>query len=369
MTTEFQQELVNFSNRISSISGKCSTEEGTKQFLVLPFLEFLGYDCKNPSEVCPECSADFSDKYKNRVDYAILRNEEPVIAVECKCVGSDIRDDRGQLRSYFNAVKTIKLGILTNGTVYEFYADSDEPNMMDQTAFLSIDLIDISRGKIEDSAIDGLSGLKKSTFDPENIGAEAKKKIIFQSIVHQLDGLANAPSEAFTRMLLQNAGLSHIRTKNLSEYQDIVKVAFREFINLRILQRLDISTKESEKTSTPPTTTPELPADSAPSSGIITTETEIEAFHYAKERLAFLVRDEDMFSKISEIQYRDYLGKFIVFYKKERKGRLFEFLENKDNHKYTFIFPDGSEFSGDDLSSVQIDKPLLETFQKRLAEA
>ncbi len=370
MAMDFRQDLINFAKRMTAIAPKCISEEGTKLFLILPFLEFLGYDCKNPLEVCPEHGADFSDKYKNRVDYAILKDDEPVIAVECKCVGTAKKDDRGQLRSYFNAVKTIKMGILTDGLIYEFYADSDEPNMMDQTAFLMVDLEEAAKGKIEDSAIDGLARLKKSSFDPENIGAEAKKKIIFQCIVNQLGELADAPNESFTRMLLQNAELSHIRAKGLAEYQDLVKIAFREFINLRILQRLDISTKETEKSATSVVSAPESASESATvESGIVTTDTEMEAFHYAKQRLAFLVEDEDSFSRIDDVQFRDYQGKFIVFYKKERKGRLFDFFENQqEDKKYRFVFCDGTEVTGRDLHAMQIDAPLLEIFRKRLAE-
>ena len=54
-----------------------------------------------------------------------------------------MKDDRGQLKSYFNASPTITLGVLTDGLQYEFYADSDKPNMMDDTAFLKINLREI----------------------------------------------------------------------------------------------------------------------------------------------------------------------------------------------------------------------------------
>lgn len=39
----------------------------TKQFLVLPFLNLLGYNVFDPNEVMPEHHADFSDKYTLRV--------------------------------------------------------------------------------------------------------------------------------------------------------------------------------------------------------------------------------------------------------------------------------------------------------------
>lgn len=179
MSDDFRQKFKIFSERMISISTRCNNEEATKLFLVLPLINFLGYDTMNPDEVCPEHNADFSDKYKNRVDFAILKEGAPVIAIECKSLGSELKDDRGQLRSYFNAAPTVKMGVITDGMVYEFYADSDEPNMMDSNAFLSFDLHDIAKGKIEDSVVDGLKSLQKSNFDPENIGAEAKKKANF----------------------------------------------------------------------------------------------------------------------------------------------------------------------------------------------
>jgi hypothetical protein len=89
--------------------------------------------------------------------------------IECKCCGLPLKDERGQLRSYFNAASTVKMGVLTDGLVYEFYADSEEPNMMDQTAFLSVDLRQVAKGKIEESVLDGLRGLQKAAFDPGHL--------------------------------------------------------------------------------------------------------------------------------------------------------------------------------------------------------
>jgi hypothetical protein len=246
MADDFRQKVKAFAERMVSLAPRCVNEESTKLFLILPFLNFLGYDDRNPDEVCPEHGADFSDKYKNRVDFAILKGTQPVIAIECKALGMPLKDERGQLRSYFNAAPTVKMGVLSDGLVYEFYADSDEPNMMDQTAFLALDLREVAKGKIEDSVEEGLKSLQKSNFDPENIGAEAKRKLIFQNVIQQIAKLVEEPNEPFVRMLIQNAGLSHVRGKALSDYREITRSAFREFVNLRILQRLDIPAKDKE---------------------------------------------------------------------------------------------------------------------------
>jgi hypothetical protein len=169
MSDDFRQKVIAFAGRALDMAPRCANEESTKLFLILPFIALLGFDDRNPHEVCPEHAADFSDKYKNRVDFAILKNDTPIIAIECKPVGAALKDDRGQLRSYFNAAPSVKMGVLTDGIVYEFYADSDEPNMMDNTAFLTVDLRQVAKGKVEESVFDGLRGLTKPAFDPENI--------------------------------------------------------------------------------------------------------------------------------------------------------------------------------------------------------
>jgi hypothetical protein len=65
-------------------------EESTKQALIVPFLSLLGYDVHDPTELQPEYVADFAKKRPGgpaeKVDYAIRRDGNPVIFVECKSV-------------------------------------------------------------------------------------------------------------------------------------------------------------------------------------------------------------------------------------------------------------------------------------------
>ena len=282
---------------------------------------------------------------------------QPVIAIECKTLGMALKDERGQLRSYFNAAPTVKMGVIADGLIYEFYADSDEPNMMDQTAFLSLDLREVAKGKIEDSVEEGLKSLQKTNFDPDNIGAEAKRKLIFQNVIQQIAKLVEEPSEPFVRMLIQNAGLSHVRTKALSEYREITRNAFREFVNLRILHRLDIPAKDNvlEKSILPDLQAADVATktDDTP----VPSELELEVFQYVTRRISFLVKDEALFDEIEKIEFRKYKGKFVVFHKRERAGRLFDFSEGKAK-KYTFDFGqgDGGVIATDRLSDI--DKPL-----------
>ncbi len=372
MNEEFSQKLVQLANRLVGLSDRCKNEESTKLFLVLPFLAFLGYDDRDPNEVCPEFSADFSEKYKNRVDFAILRDGAPIIAVECKAVGGAVRDDRGQLRSYFNAVLTVKMGILTDGLRYEFFADSDEPNMMDQAAFLTLDMREIASGHVDGSVLEGLWGFQKGHFDPDNIGAEAKRKIVFQAMVQNLNALMENPSEAFARLVLGEIGLTNVRTKALAEYRDLLRLALRESLNQKILSRLSIPLSQASEAPSLPAApipdSPQLPPQPqvAATDGIVTTEGEMNAFHYIRQRLAFLVKDEAGYLNLNEVTFRDYKGKFIIFFRRERKGRICELVEG-GTPRYRFVFPgDLGEFSTDTLGGM--DDQLIRAFNRAVSE-
>lgn len=363
---EFRERLVELAKRAGNAAPRCANEESTKMFLVIPMISFLGYDPMDPNEVFPEHHCDFSEKYKNRVDFAIFKGEHPVIAIESKPVGApSLRDDRGQLRSYFNAAKTVKMGILTDGLIWEFYADSDEPNLMDNAPFLRLDLTEVAKGKVDDSALEGLNSLGKAVFDPENIGAEAKRKHIYNSILSQVATIFADPPEEFARPLLRKAGIGHVSQKALDEYRSVIQAAFREFINRQILHRLDLPKPDKAPATEPVVTVPPSTPDP-----IVTTEREMEVFRWTLRRLAFLVRDDALFAEIAAVGFRDYQGKFVVFYKKERKGRLYEFIESKTVSGYRFIFPEESGLTQVDVvvqDLTEIDAPLIATFKARVA--
>ncbi|WP_234052792.1 MULTISPECIES: type I restriction endonuclease [unclassified Xanthobacter] len=363
--SEFRDKLTEFAKRAVAAAPRCQNEESTKMFLVVPMISFLGYDHMDPNEVFPEHHCDFSEKYKNRVDFAIFKGGEPVIAIETKPANApSLRDDRGQLRSYFNAARTVKMGILTDGLVWEFYADSDEPNMMDANPFLRFDLKDVARGKVDDSALEGLNSLGKAVFDPDNIGAEAKRKHIYNSVLTQVAAIFADPPEEFSRPLLKKAGIGHISQKALEEYRPVIQGALREFISRQILHRLDLP-----KPAAAAAAVQDVPTAPPAPEAIVTTERELAVFNWTLQRLAFLVREDALFAEIDAVEYRDYQGKFVVFYKMERKGRLFEFVESKTNPGYRFIFPEESGLVPGDVTVqglAEIDGPLLAIFKARV---
>ncbi len=76
---DFIDQLKQFSKRVESMVGTIQTEEATKTAIIMPFFSMLGYDVFNPQEFVPEFTADVGIKKGEKVDYAIIKDEEPII--------------------------------------------------------------------------------------------------------------------------------------------------------------------------------------------------------------------------------------------------------------------------------------------------
>lgn len=364
---EFKSALIAFAKRAVTVKEHCRNEEGAKMFLVLPFIGVLGYDDRNPLEVTPEHEADFAEKYKNRADYAIMVDAVPTIAVECKAIGNGKKDDRGQLKRYFNAVKSTKLGILTDGIKYEFFVDSSEPNMMDNDPFLVLDLDAVAAEQIADAAVDHLFALTKDNFDPASVGEKARQGLAYQAVFAYLSGEFANPSEDFTRFVLSAVNIKNVRKNAIDTYRGVAKAAFSDVFKSHLLNRLDIADGRPKSTATTPVT-PEILPTNPDIDRIVTTEAELAIFEEIRRRLSFLAGgDLELFAHVQKVGYRDYQGKFIVFYDKERKGRLIDVIERRDG-SINFIIGDGEpDAEGGNLSVF--DDRLIALFKKRVKEA
>lgn len=374
---EFRQRILSHAKLVSSRSAKVESEASTNTTLVQPFLTTLGYDVSNPDEVSPEHHADFSEKYQNKVDYAILNNSEPVIAIESKRVGSTMKDDRGQLRSYFNACPTVKLGILTDGLKYEFYADSDKPNMMDEACFLRFDLAEIAKdGAIDDNTLGGIASIRNGSFNPEDVGAEAKRKLLIESIIETMKKFKSEPSDEFIRFVLGQtevgSKIGKLTQKIVDANRDLVRSAMDLFVAQEALARFGYSPKDVVRT--PPerqesnSTATVVSSEPESNEGLTPSESEMSVLAYATNRLFYLVRNEVLFREVQKIAFRKSRASFRVYYEKTNSGSLFDYREHKDGTA-TLQFPalGGSEMPY--AFSSDLDDCLLKAFTRRVAEA
>jgi hypothetical protein len=356
---ELREGLSLLARRSVSLMKACGNEESTKLYLVLPLLGLLGYDYTDPYEVYPEHVADFDAKQPNKVDFAVLRDGRPAIAIECKKVGADLADARGQLRAYYNALTTTKLAMLTNGILFEFFVDSADPNLMDEEPFLTLDLESVSRNGASEEILQSLSHLTKANFNPDTVAELAHVELVKRRLRTCLVEEARTPSEDFCRFLLQRVGLKRIHKGAIERhYASMVKTAFEEALVLPVVERLraeaksKLGGKAEEQVHIKP--------------DIVTTERELSIVNYVRRRLAFLVSEEMLFNAIERIDYKDYIGKLVLYYDRLHKGRLFDFIEGRDGFD-KFIFP---EPCGEIVTNniLDIDEPLQAIFTARVRE-
>ncbi len=183
MTVEFFDKLSAMAAKIKQQSSAIVTEEATKNAFVMPFINnVLGYDVFDPTEVIPEFVCDIGTKKGEKIDYAILKNGEIQILIECKKIGEPLNvNHASQLFRYFH-VTNARISILTNGQCYKFFTDLEAPNKMDEKPFLEIDLLDI-----DETVIPELKKLTKSAFDIDSIisaAGELKYVSLIKKILH-----------------------------------------------------------------------------------------------------------------------------------------------------------------------------------------
>ena len=377
MSQDFRAALVAHAQIALERAGRAQSEAATQQYLIIPFIQLLGYDPLDPDEVIPEAHASFSDKFKNRVDYAICQSGQPVIAIECKKVGTLSEANRGELKGYFNAVPTVKLGMLTDGLTYQMYTDTGLENMMDDEPFAVIDLNDVAREQVGETELDALSRLRKGTFDPANVGADARRKIYLGTYVDVLGRTLSNPDERFVRTLLDMANIDGRRTtRMIEEHTPIVRDAAQALLDRLILARVgfadrkDLVKMPAEAAASASAGTEAPSAEAAPAeSGVVTTETELEVFDYVRRRLPFLIAgDEELYQRLENLRPVDYKTVFSVYYKQERKGKLFNFWEGKEpRYRFEFVaLGAGNQVQTDNLSDI--DANLVASFKQRVQE-
>jgi hypothetical protein len=258
------------------------TEEATKNALILPMLNSLGYNVFNPTEVVPEFTADVGTKKGEKVDYAIMKDGQPIILIECKTAGAKLSlNHASQLFRYF-AVTPARFAILTNGIEYQFYTDIEAPNRMDEKPFLEFSLL-----SADQRTIDELKKFTKSSFDVDNILSNASelkyKKQILAILVKELD----APSEEFVRLFAQRVYGGRLAPSVKEQFTPLVRDAFREFIRSSVNERIQFALDK------PAPVSPQVEVDppSADQEGdlIVTTDEEIEAFNIVRAILAKVV--------------------------------------------------------------------------------
>ena len=294
---EFEEKLNQFIERVNKITNSISTEEATKTSLIMPFFSLLGYDVFNPNEFTPEYTADVGIKKGEKVDYAIILNNQPTILIEAKSVNENLQKHGSQLFRYFGTTSA-KIGILTNGITYKFFTDLDETNKMDTAPFLEINILDLKEADINE-----LKKFCKESFDINTVISSASNLKYANSIEKILSEEFSNPSDDFIRLILNKGIYEGVKTQNvIDKYKPILKKSITHYINNLINQRLQTAINNSSVESSE-----ELSVDISDENSIVTTNEELESYYVVKSILSEIVNPDDLY-------YKDTFSYFGILY-------------------------------------------------------
>lgn len=279
---EFEEAIKSVAAKVSDLKDSIETEEATKTAFIMPFIgQVLGYDVFNPTEVVPEFTADVGVKKGEKVDYALVLDGQVQILIECKKVGAQLSlENASQLYRYFATTKA-RIGVLTNGQVWNFYMDIDEPNRMDSKPFLVLDLLDI-----DETILTELKKLTKPAFDIESIANSAEELKYVGALKRAVSDEFKEPSDDFVKLLAAHIYDGAFRQNVMDKFRPLVEKALKRFLSDQVNDRLKTALGADDIKMSPAgedNTDNEAAEDTAEADdGIVTTEEEIAAYRIIK---------------------------------------------------------------------------------------
>ncbi len=331
---DFKDEIKNLGERVDKLKNQIATEEATKNAFIMPFIQTLGYDVFNPLEIVPEYVTDIGTKKGEKIDYAIFKDDQPTILIECKHWAQNLNLHDGQLLRYFHVSKA-KFGILTNGVTYRFYSDLVEQNKMDEKPFLEFNINEIKENQIEE-----LKKFHKSYFDAESIVNTASELKYMNELKHLLHSEFNQPTSDFIKLFAKQVYPSVITAKVLDQFTNLTKKAVQQYINDLITERLKTAlSNENEQIKEEES---DVVENSSPK--IITTDEELEGFMIVKS----ILRQK---TEVNRISYRDNQSYFAILLDDNNRKTICRLYLNSAK-KYLITFDDQKKEVKNELTTL-----------------
>ena len=345
----FSDGLASIAKKIRDMRDSVETEEATKNAFIMPFISsVLGYDVFDPSEVVPEFTADVGVKKGEKVDYAIFKDGQVQILIECKKIG-DVLDLRyaSQLFRYF-AVTSARIAILTNGQQYHVYTDGDLPNRMDEKPFLIFDLLDIDRTLVPE-----IQKFSKESFDIESVVSAAEELKYIGGIRRIIAAEVKEPSEEWVRFFVNRIYEGRTTQRILDQFRPLVAKALNQYIGDQVNSRLktalgDDAPDPNRSTEIAPTPPPAqqptgqtavadtLTVADGTDPDIVTTEEELEGFNIVRAIAVSEVPPE-------RIHYRDGKTYFAVLLDNNNRKPIIRLNLHGKSVKFVTTFEQGKD--------------------------
>lgn len=345
---EFGELLTALATKVRNQREAIQTEEATKNAFVMPFIStILGYDVFNPLEVVPEFTADVGVKRGEKVDYAIMRDGEVQMLIECKKSTEPLRiEHASQLFRYF-AVTNARIAVLTNGQTYQFYTDLDAPNKMDEKPFLVLDLLDI-----DDTLIPELRKLTKDVFDLDSIISAAGELKYIGQIKRTIAAQFRTPEDEWIRFFTTRVYDGSFTQKVREQFTPLVTKATKQFLNDQVNERLqtalggsNFSPVESVVAEDAVTSKPIAESDLDRDTETETTLEELEGYQIVKAIACSEVRPQ-------RVVHRDAKSYFAVLLDDNNRKPIARLHFNGKKQKYLGLFDENKTETRHPIDSV-----------------
>lgn len=356
----FINKLQSHIDHVKRVGEHCSTEETTKQALILPLLDILGFSPYDPTKVLAEFAADFPGvKATERVDYALYCNGQPVMFIEAKPYVANLSNHAPQLSRYFNSSLGVTIGAITNGKEWRFFTDLINTNVMDEKPFLTVDF---TKHKAEELV--QLAEFRHDNFHVEKLRYFAEENQYIQQFKTVIKRSINEVDIDFVRYVAQQAEIQRqLNTKFLETIQPFVKQAVEQAISDTVVKGLSSPTIITAQTIEPK---PEQSAEQTIDNGfkdivnsdnekIITTKDEQELFRIVSE----LFPESDLSTRDTEsyysVLYQNKSNRWLFRYDVNRKRPTIQFNINIDDQRKLELLRAGLEVLTN--GQVYLDKP------------
>ena len=335
---DFKEQIKMLGDKVLKLRDQIKTEEATKSAFIMQFIQILGYDLFNPMEVVPEFITDYGAKTVEKVDYAILKDDQPVLVIECKHHAENLEKHYTQIHKYFHLTKA-RFAILTNGVQYNFYTDLDLSNKMDEKPFLSFDITNI-----KDQQIKELAKFHKSGFDINSILNTASELKYSNAIKSVLTSELSNPTPEFVKYFFSRVYDGRSTEKPMIQFTEIVKKTveqtFSDIVSDRLMNAIN-QTKQAVSETPPEILTPIENEENK----IITTEEELNGFYIVKSILRSKVSS-------SRVTYKDSLNYFSIILDDNSRKPLCRLWFNGKSKKFIGLFDKDKKETKNEIGSL-----------------
>jgi|TARA_B110000977_G_C11041921_1_gene479172 hypothetical protein len=260
------------------------SEAATRDYLIEPFLNILGY--VKMDDYSHEFSLPLAKGKVKKIDMVInLNGKNPTILIECKKAGANLTSANFiQLKEYFSAQASSKLGVLTNGLVYRFYSSSlDDKRTLNSVPFLTFDLTDFNS-----SDIDNLVPFYRNSIDLKSILEEAEGQYFLERFDDGLYKTLVSPPRDFVKSVFSNMGGKVLTEKNHTRIFELINsISISD-----ALERVKINEANNSKT------------------GTVTTAAEIKCFNIIKTIIGMSSKVKT--TDLDRISFQDKKGHFNI---------------------------------------------------------